>query len=98
MINDEEAHWDSLKQKEAQEGNCCPVPGNRGKQFKSSSKKQRNALLDCSEEFCQKLKIPQEEYQKRVQERLCLCCGKKGHYVGDCKAITPSNLGKGRQD
>ena len=30
VINHEEAHWDSLKRKEAQEGNCCPVPFNRG--------------------------------------------------------------------
>ena len=30
VINDEEACWDSLKQKEAQEENCCPVPGNGG--------------------------------------------------------------------
>ena len=51
VINDEEARWDSSKRKEAQEGNCCPVPGNGGKHAKTSSKKQRNALLDCAEEF-----------------------------------------------
>ena len=51
VINDEEACWDSSKQKEAQEGNCCPVPGNGGKRAKSSSKKQKNALLDCAESF-----------------------------------------------
>ena len=66
MIDDEEAHWDFLKRKELHEGNCCPVPGNVGKRTNSSSKKQRNALLDCAEEFCQKLNISQEEYQKRV--------------------------------
>ena len=52
------------------------------KRAKSSSKKIRNALLDQAEEFRQKLDISQEDYQKRVWERLCLCCGKKGHYVG----------------
>ena len=46
VIDDEEACWDSLKWKEAQEGNCCPVPGDGGKRAKSSSKKQRNATLD----------------------------------------------------
>ena len=68
------------------------------KRAKFSSKKQRNALLDCAEEFLQKLNNSQEDYQKRVWERLCLCCGKKGHYIGDCKANTLLNLGKGRQD
>ena len=94
LIDDEESCWDSLKWKEAHEGNCCPVPGNGGKRAKSSSKKQKNALLDCAEEFCQILNISQDEYQKRVWERFCLCCGKKGHYIGDCKANTPSNLWK----
>ena len=87
-----------FERKEAQEGNRCPVPGNGGKRAKTSSKKQKNALLDCAEEFRQNLNISQEEYQKKVWERLCLCFGKKGHYVGDCKANTPSKLGKGRQD
>ena len=98
VINDEEACWDSLKQKEAQEGNRCPAPGNGGKRAKTSSKKQKSALADRAEEFWQKLNITQEEYQKRVRERLCLRCGKKGHYVGDCKANAPSNSRKGRQD
>ena len=96
-VDDEEACWNSLKRKEAQEGNCCPIPDNGGKRAKSSSKKQRNAHLDCAEEFRQKMNISQEDYQKRVQERLCLRCGKKGHNIGDCKANTPSNLGKSRQ-
>ena len=53
MIDDEEAFWDSSKWKEAQEDNCCLVPGNGngGKRAKFSSKKQKNALLDCAEEF-----------------------------------------------
>ena len=98
VIDDEEARWDSSKKKEAQEGNRCPVPGNGGKRAKTSSKKQKSALSDCAEEFWQKLNITQEEYQKRVRERLCLHCGKKGDYVGDCKVNAPSNLGKGKQD
>ena len=53
MIDDEEARWDFLKQKEAQEENCCPAPGNGGKCAKSSFKKQKNALLNCAEEFFQ---------------------------------------------
>ena len=40
-----------FKKKEEQEGNCRPVPGNGGKHAKISSKKQKNALLDCGEEF-----------------------------------------------
>ena len=51
VIDDEEACWDSSKQKEAKEGKCCPVPGNGGKRAKTSSKKQKSALLDCAEEF-----------------------------------------------
>ena len=51
VIDDEEACWDSLKQKEAQEGNCCPVSGNGGKRALVSNKKQKNALIDCAEEF-----------------------------------------------
>ena len=54
VINNEEACWDSLKQKEVQEGNCCPVLSNKGKHAKLSSKKQKNALLYCAEEFFQK--------------------------------------------
>ena len=57
MIDDEEACWESLKQKEAQESNCRPVPGNGGKHAKSSSKKKRIVFLDCAEEFCWKLNI-----------------------------------------
>ena len=62
MIDDEEDCWDSLKQKEVQKGNFCPVPGNGGKRAKTSSKKQKSALLDRAEEFWQKLNITQEEY------------------------------------
>ena len=40
-INDEEACWGFQKRKEAQEGICA----------KASNKKQKNALLDCAEEF-----------------------------------------------
>ena len=57
VINDEEALWDFSKQKQAHKGNCCPAPGNGEKRAKSSSKKQKNALLDRAEEFCQKLNI-----------------------------------------
>lgn len=64
MIDDEEAHWAYLKQKDAQEGNICPVPGNGGKRAKSSSKKQKNAFWDCAKEFRQKLNFTQGEYQK----------------------------------
>ena len=46
--NDVEACWDSLKQKEAKEGNCCPVPGYGGKRAKSSNKKQYVALSVCA--------------------------------------------------
>ena len=49
VIDDGEACWDSLKRKEAQEGNCCPVPGNGGKRAKTRSKKQKSALSDCAE-------------------------------------------------
>ena len=62
VIDDEEAQCDFLKWKEAQEGNHCPVPGNGGKSAKSRSKKHRDALLDCAEEFCQKLNNSQEDY------------------------------------
>ena len=65
---------------------------------KDQLQEAEECFADCAEEFWQKLNIMQEEYQKRVRERLCLRCGKKGHYIGDCKANAPSNLGKGRQD
>ena len=64
MINDEEACWDSSNQKEAQEGYCSPVPGNGGKRAKTSSKKQKNAFLDCADRFQQKLNISQEEFKR----------------------------------
>ena len=51
MIGDEEAFRHFLKQKEAQEGNCCTVPGNGGEFAKASNKKHKNALSDCAEEF-----------------------------------------------
>ena len=56
--------------KVVQEGNCCLAPGNGGKHTKASNKKQNSALLDCAEEFCQKLNTHQEIIPKE-------CMGKK---------------------
>ncbi len=68
------------------------------KRAKASKKKPRNGLSECAEEFRKELNISKEEYQRRVCERLCLKCGRKGHYVGDCKGNSSSASGKGRQD
>ena len=43
VINDEEAHWDSSKRKEAQEGNCCPVHGN-GVNVQKPAQRSRRVL------------------------------------------------------
>ena len=64
VIDDKEACWNSLKKKEVQEGNSCPVSGNGGKRAKLGSNKQKSALLDCAEEFCQKLNIPKRNTKR----------------------------------
>ena len=98
VIIDEEACWDFSKRKEEEEGrqlpSCC---NNDRKHVKASKKKLRSALSNCAEEFQKELNISKEDYQKWVHDRLSLCCGRKGHYIGDCKVHTPSSLGKGRQ-
>ena len=67
VIKYEEAHWDSLKQKEAQGGNCCPAPGNGGKRAKFSSKKQRDALFNWAQEF-KRIFFLWRTTKKRVQK------------------------------
>ena len=96
VIDDEEARWDSSKRKEDDEDKKRPSSSN--KRAKASKKKPRNGLSERAEEFRKELNISKEEYQRRVCERLCLKCGWKGHYVGDCKGNSSSALGKGRQD
>ena len=95
VINDEEAWWDSSKRKEDNEDKKLPSSSN--KRAKATKKKTKNGLSEHAEEFCKELNISKEEYQRRVCERLCLKCGQKGHYVGDCKGNSCSALGKGRQ-
>ena len=96
VIDDEEARWDSSKRKEDDEDKKRPSSSN--KRAKASKKKPRNGLSERAEEFRKELNISKEEYQRRVCERLCLKCGRKGHYVGDCKGNSSSASGKGRQD
>ena len=95
VINDEEARWDSSKRKEDYKDKKRPSSSN--KRAKASKKKPRNGLSERAEEFRKELNISKEEYQRRVCERLCLKCGRKGHYVGDCKGNSSSASGKGRQ-
>ena len=95
VINNKEARWDTLKRRDKNEGKHCPKLEN--KQALSSKKKPKSGLSNCAEEFQQGLNISKDEYQKRVRDKLCLRCGKKGHFVGDCKGIFSSGLGKGRQ-
>ena len=73
-------------------------PSSSNKRAKASKKKPRNGLSERAEEFRKELKFSKEEYQRRVCERFCLKCGRKGHYVGDCKGNSSSASGKGRQD
>ena len=96
VINDEEARWDSSKRKEDDKDKKRPSSSN--KRAKASKKKTKNGLSERAEEFRKELNISKEEYQRRVCERLCLKCGRKGHYVGDCKGNSSSASGKGRQD
>ena len=96
VIDDEEDRSDSSKRKEDDEDKKRPSSSN--KRAKASKKKTRNGLSEHAEEFRKELNISKEEYQRRVCERLCLKCGHKGHYVGDCKCNSSSALGKGRQD
>ncbi len=95
MIDNEEARWDTSKRREKNEGKHHLNLEN--KQALSSKKKPKAGLSDCAKEFCKGLNISKEEYQKQVQKRLCLHCGMKVHYIGDCKVKPPSGLGKGRQ-
>ena len=95
VINNEEARWDTSKRIDKNEGKRCPNLEN--KQALSSKKNPKVGLSDCAEEFQQGLNIFKEKYQKRVRDNFCLRCGKKGHFVGDCKGNSSSGLGKGRQ-
>ena len=98
VIIDKEAQLDSSKQKEDDGGRQrLSSINNDRKHVKARKKKPRSALSNHAEEFQKELKISKEEHQKRLCDRLCLCCVRKGHYVGDCKINTPSSLGKGRQ-
>ena len=73
VINDEEARWDSSKQKEDDEDKKRPSSSN--KRAKASKKKTKNGLSECAEEFCKELDISKEEYLRGVCDRLCLKCG-----------------------
>ena len=68
----------------------------RKKRAKSFYKKQKSVLLDCAELF-KKLNISQEEYQKKEWKEFS-SVGVEGSLQEYCKANTPSNLRKGRQD
>ena len=95
VVDNKEARWDTSKRRDKNEGKHCPNLKN--KQALSSKKKPKAGLNECAEESQQGLNIIKEEYQKRVRDKLCLHCGKKGHFVGDCKGNSSSGLGKGRQ-
>ena len=98
VINDEEAQWDSSKRKEDDKGRHLPSFFNNDRKcVKASKKKPICDLSTCDEEFQKELNISKEEYQKWVRNSLCLYCGRKGHYFGDCKVHTPSSSGKGKQ-
>ena len=92
VIDDEEARWDSSKRKEDDKDKKRPSSNN--KRAKACKKKTKSGSSERAEEFCNELKIRKEEYQRRVCERLCLRCGRKGHYVGDCKGNSSSALEK----
>ena len=92
VINVIEAWWDSSKSKKDDEDKEHPSSSN--KRPKASKKKTRNGLSERAEEFCKELIISKEECQKCVCERLCLKCGQKGHYIGDCKGNSSSDSEK----
>ena len=99
VMDDEEAQWDSSKRKEDDKGRHLPVScSNDRKRVKASKKKPCSALSNCADEFQKELNLSKEEYQKKAHNRLCPCCGRKGHFVGDYKINIPSGLGKGRQN
>ena len=54
------------------------------------ARRKLEMVPERAEEFRKELNISKEEYQRRVCERLCLKCGRKGHYVGDCKGNSSS--------
>ena len=88
IIDDEEAWWDSSKQKEDDEDKKRLSSNN--KRAQASKKKTKNDLSELAEEFRKEMNVSKEEYQRRVCERLCLKCERKGHYVGDCKGNSSS--------
>ena len=93
MIDDEESRWDTSRNKDEKEEKHCPAQDTH----KNSRKKQNNGLSARAEDFRKELKVSKEEYQKRVREKLCLRCGKKGHFVKECKVNLSGNLGKDRK-
>ena len=92
VIEDKEAKWDNSKRKDDLEGKRYPY--SKIKRALSQKKKVHSDLSDCAEDFCLGLNIYKEEYQKQVQERLCLHCDLKGYNVGDYKVKTLLDLEK----
>ena len=83
----------TLSKARTREGKRCPAQDTH----KNSNKKRNNGLSARAEDLRKELKVSKEEYQKRVREKLCLKCGKKGHFVKECKVNLSGNLGKDRQ-
>lgn len=62
-------------------------------------KRSRKGLIGLAEEFStETIYIGHKKNKKDFLEKTQLRCGKKIHYLGGCKANTPSNSGKGRQN
>ena len=93
LIDDEELRLDIYKNKDKKEGKRCLAQDTH----KNNSKKCNSVLSTCAEDFRKELKVSNEEYQKRVREKLCLRCGKKGHFVKEGKDNLFGNMGKNRQ-
>ena len=93
VIDDEESRWDTSRSKDEREGKRRSTQDTH----KNSNKKRNNGLSARAEDFRKELKVSKEEYQKRVREKLCLRCGKKGNFVKECKVNISGKLGKDRK-